>query len=261
MNTCNDNHNYVVYKHTSPSGKVYIGITSDTKRRWAANGYYYYRQSAFANAIHKYGWDNIKHEVLYTGLTKQDAANMEVELIAHYKALGISYNITDGGLGYRGKHSVEHVTKTVETRRRNSKFQVVVIDKQFDYFVFHTIVDAAKFLGVTSSVVSHVLLQPVGYTCKGHYVIKVGVNNNIDIKSIKTTIVCALNERKAKMAKNAPKPRIKAVLQYDTNGCIINEFASISEAARSLYKNTTSGIIRAIKNKCIAYGYMWKYKN
>ena len=47
---------YTVYKHTSPSGKVYIGITSiDVVRRWA-NGKNYVNCICFNRAIQKYGW-------------------------------------------------------------------------------------------------------------------------------------------------------------------------------------------------------------
>lgn len=50
----------------------------------------------------KYGWDNIIHEILYTHLSCEQAKQIEIQLIAHYKALGLSYNITDGGDGTSG---------------------------------------------------------------------------------------------------------------------------------------------------------------
>ena len=98
---------YKLYRHTSPSGKVYIGITkTSVYARWM-NGRGYRRHCyAFYNAILKYGWDNIKHEVLFTNLLEVKAKSLEVDLIRHYKNLGISYNITDGGDGMTGyKHS------------------------------------------------------------------------------------------------------------------------------------------------------------
>ena len=88
---------YTVYKHTSPSGKVYIGITcGSVENRWR-NGRGYNKQYLFYNAILKYGWNNIKHEILYSNLTKEEAYNLEIKLISHYKNLSISYNILDGG--------------------------------------------------------------------------------------------------------------------------------------------------------------------
>lgn len=50
----------------------------------------------------KYGWDNIKHEILFTDLEEKRAKSLEIELIRHYKSLGISYNMTNGGDGYLG---------------------------------------------------------------------------------------------------------------------------------------------------------------
>lgn len=93
------NNNYVVYRHTSPSGKVYIGITKVTvKSRWRkGHGYTNNHCYKFANAIRKYGWDNIKHEVLLTNLSKSEAMYSEKYLIRWYKLHNISYNILDGG--------------------------------------------------------------------------------------------------------------------------------------------------------------------
>lgn len=95
--------NYYVYRHTSPSGKTYVGITfRNPKVRWGRNGVYYKNSIKFYNAILKYGWDNIKHEILLSNCTKEEAIIFEKLLIAHYKGLNISYNIADGGEGATG---------------------------------------------------------------------------------------------------------------------------------------------------------------
>lgn len=90
---------YSVYKHTSPSGKIYIGITSkDVEERWKrGNGYKY--NPRFYNAILKYGWDNIKHEVLFSGLSSEEAAEKEIELIRYYHSDDgkNGYNVYPGG--------------------------------------------------------------------------------------------------------------------------------------------------------------------
>lgn len=90
--------NYTVYMHRFPNGKVYIGITNQPiKNRWR-NGEGYKNQIVYS-AIQKYGWDNILHEVLFDGLTKEQAENEEMRLIALYKANknGYGYNIANGG--------------------------------------------------------------------------------------------------------------------------------------------------------------------
>lgn len=98
--------NWIVYKHISPSGKVYIGITGNTPAQRWIRGKGYGRQSIFYNTIQKYGWDNIEHKVLVSNLTKEQAEDVEIQLISYYKSIGISYNVTDGGEGTNGyKHS------------------------------------------------------------------------------------------------------------------------------------------------------------
>ena len=90
---------YIVYKHTLPNKKVYIGITSRNPiKRWSAgNGYK--TQTYFYRAIQKYGWNNIKHEILFTDLTKEEACEKEIELIAFYKSNNpdFGYNNSIGG--------------------------------------------------------------------------------------------------------------------------------------------------------------------
>lgn len=89
--------NYIVYRHTSPSGKVYIGITSQKPReRWGYKGEKYIKNNKFYSAICKYGWDNFTHEILFNNLNYYKSSELEKNLIRHYKNLGISYNISDG---------------------------------------------------------------------------------------------------------------------------------------------------------------------
>ena len=91
--------NFTVYKHTSPSGKVYIGITSMRPTKRYANGKGYKHSPHFTIAIKKYGWENIKHEIIAEGLTKDEAERLEIELIAAYKSADrrYGYNSELGG--------------------------------------------------------------------------------------------------------------------------------------------------------------------
>ena len=90
---------YSVYKHTCPNNKVYIGITSrEPNKRWRS-GKGYINNEHFYNAIQKYGWNNIKHDVLFINLTQQQAELKEIELIKQYKSnqREYGYNILEGG--------------------------------------------------------------------------------------------------------------------------------------------------------------------
>lgn len=114
---------YTLYRHISPSNKVYIGITCQ-KPEWRWNhgkGYSNEDQPYFARAIKKHGWDNFKHEILLENLTEEKAKQYEIKLIYFYKMLAMSYNITDGGDGHRGKCSKVRAAASEETRRKMSK--------------------------------------------------------------------------------------------------------------------------------------------
>lgn len=95
---------YLVYKHTNLiNNKVYIGITQQkAEKRWD-RGHGYKRQPHFRDAIKKYGWDNFKHEILYDNLSKEEAIEKEIELIAKYKSNNreYGYNISKGGETYK----------------------------------------------------------------------------------------------------------------------------------------------------------------
>lgn len=91
---------YCIYKHTCPNGKIYIGITKQNPMARWKRGLGYKNNKYFYNAIIKYGWDNIKHEILETELTEKEVSEMEVELIKKYRSAEkeYGYNIAKGGL-------------------------------------------------------------------------------------------------------------------------------------------------------------------
>lgn len=107
---------YCVYKHTSPSGKVYIGITGQQPRvRWKY-GDGYRNNPHFANAIKKYGWKNFRHEILLSNLPVDEAKEKEVELIALYNSTNPrnGYNRSPGG----DMQSPDIRAKIKETRQK-----------------------------------------------------------------------------------------------------------------------------------------------
>lgn len=95
---------YCVYCHTNKiNGKRYIGQTchqDDPSKRWGKNGEGYFDHNIyFNNAIHKYGWENFEHEVLFINLTKHDADLIENALIEFYDTTNREhgYNLRGGG--------------------------------------------------------------------------------------------------------------------------------------------------------------------
>lgn len=122
--------NYVVYKHTTPVGKVYIGITGrNPLRRWR-NGKGYYQNKYFTAAINKYGWENITHEIIAEHLSFEKAASIEQALIKEYHAndRAFGYNQSNGGeapakgskwsASSKKKNSIAHKGKTFTDEHR-----------------------------------------------------------------------------------------------------------------------------------------------
>ena len=77
---------YIVYKHTSPTGKIYIGITKNLPNARWNEGAGYETQKKFYKAIQTYGWINFKHEVIAAGLTEAEAKHLESKLILEFRS-------------------------------------------------------------------------------------------------------------------------------------------------------------------------------
>ena len=111
---------YIVYKHTNKiNNKSYIGITCQTlKNRSRKNGIGYKECIRFYNAIKKYGWNNFNHEILYNNLTKEQAEQKEIELIAKHKTnnKNYGYNIQNGGntIGRMAEETKNKISKALK---------------------------------------------------------------------------------------------------------------------------------------------------
>lgn len=130
---------FIVYAHENKlNGKVYIGITSqeNPENRWQhGKGY---KGTYFYNAINKYGWDNFDHKILFNGLSKKDACNMEIKLIKDLQANNrqYGYNIADGGQ-LPGKCALEALKLCNEAAR-------VPVVRLNDGTVYSSIIEAEK---------------------------------------------------------------------------------------------------------------------
>lgn len=116
--------------------KYYVGITSQpVVQRWGYKGYGY-RKQIFSHPINKYGWDNIRHYIIATGLSKLFACEFEKYLIKKLKSWvkdNHGYNKTQGGEGFLGvqkfgdsnsfygkHHSKEQIEKWSIERKNNT---------------------------------------------------------------------------------------------------------------------------------------------
>ena len=106
---------YTVYRHICPDGRVYVGTTGrNPVERWGA-GHGYRTNKAFFECIVSVGWENIKHEILAEGLTKEHAHEMERRLILEHKSTDkrFGFNLSIGGAG--GKFGYGKAVLCIET--------------------------------------------------------------------------------------------------------------------------------------------------
>lgn len=127
-----ENKKWTLYCHIVKDGRKYIGITSNNvKRRWN-NGRGYLSNKYFMSYIKKYGWQNIKHIILYENLTETEAKEKEKYLIKKFNTQDkkFGFNLTAGGdSGFspndetRRKMSVARKKRvtTEETKRKISE--------------------------------------------------------------------------------------------------------------------------------------------
>ena len=108
---------YSVYCHTFPNGKRYVGISSDCENRWR-NGKGYETQPKMDRAIQKYGWENIKHDIVLSGLSKEQANELEKYLIAELNTIQNGYNVTIGGDTVNGCYLNSYVLEMIQYSKR-----------------------------------------------------------------------------------------------------------------------------------------------
>ena len=122
----------IIYKYTSPSGKSYIGqTTNESKRR---NKFKHvdkdYAGDKINNARRKYGPENFEYEVLE--IVKCDSEEemteklntLEVYYIGLYDTFKNGYNMSIGGEGSRGyKMTEEQVQKHINRMFTNNPFK------------------------------------------------------------------------------------------------------------------------------------------
>lgn len=237
---------WCVYIHVTPSNKVYVGITSQNPiRRWK-NGLGYSKQVYFYRAILKYGWDNIKHEIIVSGISSKRAKYLEKYYIKVYQANNPSfgYNLTNGGEGTLGFHHSQKSKDAMRMSHLGKKMLKVVVDRI-----------ASKNRGRKMSEESKRRMSEA--KLKQSLETRQKISNAKRGKTHSKTH--CLNISKAlKGRKNIWNN--KTVLQYSKQGIFIKEWNTISEASRAL-NITPSNITTCCKRKLkTAGGFIWKYK-
>ena len=113
--------NYTVYQHVTPDGMYYFGQSQNVERRWSNNGAEY-KGTALQPYIEKFGWDNIKHIVLFRDQTRENALWIEDFLITTAREDGVCINQRRSGNiskeeGYRQQYYQQNRQKELEQQR------------------------------------------------------------------------------------------------------------------------------------------------
>ena len=226
---------YLIYKHTNKiNDKCYIGQTcKKPEYRWCKDGSgYKKKQKKFWNAIKKYGWDNFTHEILYTGLTIEEANKLERELIQKYNSITNGYNISEGGSN--------NPPSPVRAVYQLDKDKSIIAE-------YSCIADAERALGASRSHISE--------CCKGTLRKSLGFYwcyvEDYATYEIKT------KSNKVRTASSG-----NTVYQLDENKIIIAEYPSFLAAQRAVSSNKRCKGNEAVKECClgkrISYcGFYW----
>lgn len=232
---------YIVYLHINKINRnVYVGITHYTnpEKRWQFG---YKNNPHLQSAITKYGWENFNHVILFKGLSKDIACDIERTLIKKYKKNNISYNIANGGEGTQAmseeiKNKLKQYTEPLSSQygKKHSPERVM---QQRNFALW-------QWSNASESQRDSMLKGLRKHQFQG--------GHHHPLYNTHRT-----KEYKQRISKALSKP----VLMLDKNiGDIIREFNSTTEAEK--YLNAKGHHISCCcRNKRkTAYGYKWKYK-
>ena len=245
---------YSIYRHISPSGKSYIGITMQNPERRFQNGAGYKTQPAFYRAIEKYGWENFQHEVVEDNLTEKEACQKENYYITEvYKTIAPDgYNTREGG--FHGRHYVSPVIQYYLGIAVNF-FESITVASKVLKIAQKTI---HLHCGEENSIGGYhfIIMEPIApYNISDEYW---ELCSDIHRSAVKEII--AQKHQETTIARN--KGTAKPVNKYDLGGHYLCTFSSIIEAQKSIGTSDGGAICAAVnpnRQGETAYGFMWKY--
>ena len=247
--------NYSIYKHTSPSGKSYIGITKQGKKRFGKDGNGYKKQRKFYNAIQKYGWDNFKHEIIEDNLSFEQACFGEQLYIEIYDSINNGYNIAIGGEGVQeiGNRKVVqfsqdlkpvNIIKSVSYCSNIVGFKSITTISNWCY-------DGKLHCGYYWKFLDECENVKIDYDLFDDVMVNYNYLNFNPYSDKEEKIH---NSQKGKRSNSKRK-----INQYAMDGTYIRTWDSIIDSVTYYMMPNDSTIIRAIKNKYNCFGYRWTY--
>lgn len=233
----------IIYKYTSPSGKVYIGQTrsESTRRAKWFNDKAPYAGPKINAARLKYGPTNFKYEVIFSVEIDDEYElslllnKKEREYIELYDSIINGYNLDEGGI---------YVTLTEEQIKKagDSHKKAILAYDLFGNFVkeYESSIDASIELGISSGNISQVLNGK--RKVAGDYIFTWKTNDNFP-----------------RLINTSGKLNRTLVGKYSTDGTLIETYRSITEASKknNVNRNTLGKYIKNNIDKILG-GFIWK---
>ena len=230
-----------IYKITSPSGKIYIGQTTNFSKRksYYKNGAKPYQVRIY-NSLEKYGYDahtiEFIEECLVENLNKRERHWQEFYDVIGDNGLNCRLTATDDKSGFLCESSKNKLSitkkKVVIDGEWREKFAYDWSGKNHSEETKRKMSDSAKGKKKTVEHISKLPQNQKGYKSKPR-------------------------SQEFRLNQKLFNGKSKAIFQYDKNNVLINQFISVAEAKRQTsIKTINSAVLGKTKT---AGGFKWSY--
>jgi group I intron endonuclease len=231
----------VIYKITSPTGKIYIGKTIHfTNRMTSYRNLNNPQQLIIHSSIIKHGWENHKVEILEE-TTPDKLSDLETKYIAEYKSYHydnpLGMNLTKGGDGAIGRVDspevrIKRAQKLIGSKRSETTKKLMSDLKKGKAPIASTLPRSEKQL---------------------HHIKYGNIGRKVSQESIKKNLQTKLD--------NFLK-QYGGIIQYDLGGNFIKEWQMLPKHVANCISIDDAYFNKVLKKgniKCA--GYLWTYKN
>ena len=223
---------YCVYKHTLPDGRCYIGATYRGTKRWGEGGCKYKSSKVFYSLIAEYGWNNIKHEILFDGLSSEEARKKERQILLEAKIRGISLNDVSGGYNSIYKEKMHEI---IGLRQLGLSYPEI-----------------AKLYGVSPDTVARIYKRKSYLNYYSEIEFEKKVRDFVSLNKGKY-------QRKDGLTPNHNGHLAKRIVKKEKDGSVIERYESITVAAEK-NRVSISAIANNLKRKSkLCGGYKYEY--
>lgn len=224
-----------IYKLTSPSGKVYIGRTSNFEKRMKDyKAYRASKQRKLFQSLLKYGYEAHTQEIIFEGnLPTEELYDLEKRLIAEHDAIENGLNIHPGGSGFDGLPRLKNYRMPEKTKRLIAERRVG----------FRHSDESKRLMSLNNPM-------------------RVPEHKDKMIQQVKKAFTPELREhlsKKQKEIKAKFNPLSRKVVQLTLDGLVVREYKSTHEAANmnGTRNSNISAVCRGERKSHI--GFIWRY--